>query len=74
MAYNSRNNETLESFIIYCAEHPQLRFWQALASWAGYSFIFASDTGPHDLNTFSIDDLTNTYYWEGRTFDEGRIK
>jgi len=70
MAYSdltsSRNGKTLDSFIAYCVAHPQLRFWQALATWSGYAFIFASDTGPHDLNTFSVYDLNNTYYWEDK--------
>lgn len=70
MAYSgltsSRNGKTLDSFIDYCVKHPELRFWQALATWSGFGFVFASDTGPHDLNTFSVNDLENTYYWEGR--------
>ena len=28
-------NETLKSFVEFCEEHPELRFWQALFAWTG---------------------------------------
>ena len=33
-------NKQLESFIKYCKEHPDERFWQALRNWSEYDFIF----------------------------------
>lgn len=30
----SANQELLESFVEYCLEHPELKFWQALINWS----------------------------------------
>jgi hypothetical protein len=35
-------NKTLKSFVDYCTEHPQERFYQALTNWSGYNFIYGS--------------------------------
>jgi hypothetical protein len=43
----SKNAETLEGFVKYCKVNPDLRFWQALRTWSGHSFIFFGD-GPYD--------------------------
>lgn len=32
----TRNSEKLASFVKYCEEHPEERFWQALRNWSGY--------------------------------------
>ena len=48
----TRNSEVLKTFIKYCEEHPQERFWQALRNWAEVGFIFA--------------DKQDTFYWEGK--------
>lgn len=48
----NRNSEVLKSFIEYCAEHPEERFWQALRNWSGYGYIFA--------------DALDTFYFEGK--------
>jgi hypothetical protein len=64
----TRNSKLLESFVTYCRQHPDERFWQALRNWSGaFNFIFASHTGPHDLATFSVTDLHDTFYWEGKS-------
>jgi hypothetical protein len=31
-------------FAAYVAEHPALRFWQALVAWSGYNHIFGTST------------------------------
>ena len=48
-----RSYITLKSFVNYCREHPEERFWQALRNWSGHQVILA-------------DDLRDTFYWEGR--------
>ena len=53
----SRNSETLRSFVTYCHEHPNERFWQALRNWAGVGFIFVG---------VREDDFRDTFYWEGK--------
>ena len=39
----SKNKKTLDSFVKYCQQHPEERFWQALRNWSGYDFIYGSD-------------------------------
>lgn len=40
--------EKLKSFVKYCKEHPEQRFWQALRNWANVGFIYTSDSPIHD--------------------------
>lgn len=35
-----KGRKELLSFWIYCMEHPDERFWQALRNWSGYDSIF----------------------------------
>lgn len=53
----NKNKELLESFTDYCAEHGELRFWQALRAWAGVGYIFTADEMPEDMSK-----LTDTFY------------
>ena len=55
-----RNQEMLNSFVAYCAQHPHERFWQALRNWSGYSDIKAGDENDY---------LWDTFYWEGKRHD-----
>ena len=55
----SRNKKTLDSFVKYCEENKDLRFWQALRNWSGYGFIFIA-------NSMGGGDARDTFYWEGR--------
>lgn len=59
----SRNSRILDSFVDYCIAHPQLRFWQALASWAGHNgkLVFVEQDQVMDTQYIS-----DTFYWEGR--------
>ena len=52
------NKEVLNSFIKYCKENPNQRFWQALRNWSMFNFIWVS-------NSRSIDehDLKDTFYF-----------
>lgn len=66
----TRNSELLESFVTYCQENPELRFWQALANWSGIGFILAASylTNRQKMIDspvpYDLDSLQDTYYWE----------
>lgn len=60
----TRNGAVLLEFVNYCIQHPDLRFWQALYSWAGVGFIAVTYTPPFMLG--DSDELTDTFLWEGR--------
>jgi len=51
----TENSELLESFVRYCQEHPDQRFWQALRNWSGYPFILGSDGSAGFEKTYEID-------------------
>lgn len=59
---NSMNQKLLESFTVYCKQHPEERFWQALRNWAEVGFIFVND------DTTEIEGCTwrDTFYWENK--------
>lgn len=61
---NTRNSETLNSFVDYCLLHPELRFWQALQNWAGVNFVLTAELLPHEISKNG--NLVDTYYWEGK--------
>jgi len=56
----NRNNVTLRSFVRYCEQNPEMRFWQYLRNWAGVYFIIASRECP--VNESEQD----TFFWTGR--------
>lgn len=58
----------LESFVKYCAEHPEQRFWQALRNWAGVNFILFSSH--YDANMFNDEYLKNKHVTTKDTFYE----
>ena len=71
----NKNRKELLSFIEYCLEHPEERFWQAIRNWSQYSFIFAwkpDNLGMQDDGNFKSDGLEeitkmgleDTFYWE----------
>jgi len=66
----TRNSEVLASFVKYCEENPELRFWQALKNWSGCGAIIARYfLKPFDGQRLSDHD---TYNWEdsGQEFSE----
>lgn len=65
----TRNSKTLASFIEYCNNHPEERFWQALRNWVGFAFIVVSDYPPFDQN-FGENTVEDTFYWEGKSGNE----
>lgn len=54
--YN-KNWKTVQSFVGYCTNHPEMRFWQALHCWSGCENIYVFKKGFWE----------DTFYWE----DEG---
>ena len=64
----TRNSKQLKSFVEYCENNPEQRFWQALRNWSGYSFVYLSNDGdPADLPRDDFKpapELTNPFYWE----------
>ena len=36
----SKNSKKLRKFVLYCLDHPNERFWQALRNWDDSAFIF----------------------------------
>lgn len=59
---DSKNAVLLGEFMEFCAEHPELRFWQALAAWTGRS-VYLSRFGAHYVDVREIKD---TFYFEGK--------
>lgn len=35
----NKNQKVLDDFVAYCAAHPELRWWQAIYGFTGYSTI-----------------------------------
>ena len=54
----NKNKKLLDSFVAYCQQHPEERFWQALRNWSGHNFIFVSQ--------FLKIGVQDTFYWEGK--------
>ena len=62
----SKNRMTLMSFVNFCATNPEMRFWQALAAWSGFTIF----TGPTNVSADVIarragDMIRDTFNWEG---------
>lgn len=62
----NKNENALKSLTLYCEEHPELRFWQALRNWA-------SLTIDHKINNIYVgnaddpNDIMDTFYWTEKT-------
>lgn len=57
-----KSKKTLDSFVTYCENHPEERFWQALRNWSGSSFILFSAN--YDLETGRFEGIEDTFYKE----------
>jgi len=55
-------NTTLDSFVKFCTENPELRFWQALRAWSGADKIIYY----RGYGTFTESGYEDTFYWEGK--------
>lgn len=58
----SKSAETLADFTKYCKENPELRFWQALRNWSGYSSICTHQLDDKGL----VSEVKDTFYFEGK--------
>lgn len=56
-----KSKKLLDSFVKYCEEHRELRFWQALRNWCGWNFIYVSKKL---FEGDGFDELEDTFYWE----------
>lgn len=58
----SKNKKTLESFVKFCEQNPDLRFWQALREFVKVEAIWL------EVYDKKIDDseLKDTFYFKGR--------
>ena len=56
----SKNETVLNDFAAYCAENPDLRFWQALRNWSGFPFVWVSNGLSEDPG------VKDTFYWDGK--------
>lgn len=53
----SKNVVQLRSFVMYCLEHPEQRFWQCVRNWAGVPFILKA----WDFKKNKYLDITDTF-------------
>lgn len=53
----NKNEIKLKSFVAFCKQHPDLRFWQALVAWSDYNVIYGSKG-----DNLKTGDLHDTYY------------
>ena len=62
----TRNSEVRASFVRYCEQHPDERFWQALRNWSGHEYVLVQDWY---RNPWAV--TIDTFAWEGR--DHGSL-
>jgi len=62
-----KSYRTLISFIAYCIQHPEERFWQALKNWSGYECVFVGKCNP-PYQKWEIQ--YDTFNWEGKRHDD----
>lgn len=60
----NKNKALSDEFRVFCAAHPELRFWQALRAWSGLGFILKADGRTLEMDIW--DGLQDTFYWEGK--------
>lgn len=64
---NLRSKELLASFVRYCLENEELRFWQALRNWCGWGFVLVAEYKRHlgqYSNPYEEKTIVDTFYWE----------
>jgi hypothetical protein len=65
-----KSRKELSSFILYCQNHPEERFWQALQNWSGYTSIMAVTYIGRRFDGGIVNQTHNTFYIKGRRHDE----
>lgn len=63
-----RSEPTLWSFVKYCVEHPEERFWQALRNWSQYAAILTGSF--QEGGDWRLIADKDTFNWEGRRHDD----
>ena len=61
----NKNIKLLKEFTKYCIAHPEERLWQALRSWSGFAFIYATNK-IITINKEDSSELQDTFYFEGK--------
>jgi len=58
----TRNSKALASFVSFCKDHPDQRFWQALRNWSKFNFILGANglDGWDATDTFCLEGLEGT--------------
>jgi hypothetical protein len=65
-----KSRKELSSFILYCQNHPEERFWQALRNWSEYPAILTGKASKSVMSGFGYEADKDTFYFEGRRHDE----
>ena len=52
----NKNKKLLDSFVAYCQQHPEERFWQALRNWSRANYILMVMEGQLPRDTFYMED------------------
>jgi len=61
-----KSHKLLSSFIEYCLDNPNQRFWQALRNWSSYNTIFGYKSNELLCPTQLMKNLEDTFYREGK--------
>lgn len=69
---NLRSRFLLASFVRFCLDNKELRFWQAIGNWVGWAYVLVApykfnhpnNVPPDKLITWDTDKLVDTYHWE----------
>lgn len=66
--YEDRSGKALQSFVTYCFDHPKERFWQALANWSKFDYIFGLEGNLDDamiiIQSSIKGNIRDTYFIE----------
>lgn len=56
----SRNQKEIDSFVEYCLDHPEQRFWQALRNWSDNSYVLTASG--YDFSRKTYTGIKDTFY------------
>lgn len=63
------NDVVLDSFLRYCLEHPEQRFWQQLRNWSGAKFVLVAED--YDLENNYWKGVRDTFFFNGKFTKHG---
>lgn len=58
----NKNQEQLVDFMQFVADHPELRFWQAIRAFTNVPFVLVAAGQDHETGTFT--GVRDTFYFE----------